>query len=174
MAVRANQGSVTTTSTRGHAVTRQTTIAKEDEGKMYSSASTSGKVYLKRVTTVVTDKRKKRNPVKYPSYSHFVSRSKKRSALILSTPELRKLSRLGGKMSVSGFHHQAKANPQAWPYQCSRPLFKTCWLYRTVNIRSLAAAAHQLRIMWASLRWDDMVVSFMSLLCLYFNSLHGS
>lgn len=43
-----------------------------------------------------------------------------------------------------------------WPYQCPRPLFKTCWLYRTVGLKSLAAAALQLRILWACLRWDDM------------------
>jgi len=52
----------------------------------------------------------------------------------------------------------SQANQQVWPYPCSRPLFKTCWLYRTVNLRSLAAAALQLRIMWACLRWDDMQV----------------
>ncbi|KAE8752789.1 hypothetical protein FOCC_FOCC000527 [Frankliniella occidentalis] len=157
MAVRANQGVVSGTATRAHTSVRQTVVSREDEGKMYSTTTTFGKVYLKKIATVPGDRRKKRNPVKYPSYSHFASRSKKRSALILSQPELKKLARLGGKMSVSGFHHQAKANPQAWPYPCSRPLFKTCWLYRTVNIRSLAAASLQLRTLWASLRWDDMV-----------------
>ena len=161
MAVRANQAGVT--STRGHSSIRQTTVCKEDEGKMYSTTSTSGKVYLKRTTTVPGDRRRKRAPVKYPQCSTFQTRSKKRSALVLSQHELRRLARLGGKMSVSGFHHQAKANPQAWPYPCSRPLFKTCWLFRTVNIRSLAAAALQLRIMWASLRWDDMMVSISQL-----------
>ena len=157
MAVRANQSGSTTTTTRGHSTTRQTTVCKEDEGKMYSTTSTSGKVYLKRTTAVVGDRRKKRAPVKYPQCSTYQTRSKKRSALVLPQHELRRLARLGGKMSVAGFHHLAKANPQAWPYPCSRPLFKTCWLYRTVNIRSLAAAAHQLRVMWASLRWDDMM-----------------
>ncbi|KAJ1519876.1 hypothetical protein ONE63_004117 [Megalurothrips usitatus] len=157
MAVRANQGGVTSSATRGHASIRQTVVTKEEDGKMYSTTTTSGRVYLKRVASIPGDRRKKRTPIKYPSYSSFVTRSKKRSAMVLSSQELRKLSRLGGKMAVHGFHHQAKANPQAWPYPCSRPLFKTCWLYRTVNIRSLAAASLQLRIMWASLRWDDMM-----------------
>lgn len=49
-----------------------------------------------------------------------------------------------------------------WPYPCPRPLFKTCWLYRTVGIKSLAAAALQLRILWACLRWDDMAAKPLS------------
>lgn len=54
-----------------------------------------------------------------------------------------------------------QSNQQAWPYPCSRPLFKTCWLYRTVNFKTIAAASLQLRILWACLRWDDMQVTFL-------------
>lgn len=35
-------------------------------------------------------------------------------------------------------------------------MFRTCWFYRTTGLASLSAAALQLRILWASLRWDDM------------------
>lgn len=52
-----------------------------------------------------------------------------------------------------------QTNNQLWPYPCSRPVFKTCWLYRTVNFKTISAAALQLRIFWACLRWDDMQVS---------------
>lgn len=78
--------------------------------------------------------------------------------MVLPQHEVRKLARYAGRISVSGFHAMAKPNNAVWPYPCSRPLFKTCWLYRTVNLRSLAAASLQLRIMWACLRWDDMQV----------------
>ncbi|CAB0041624.1 unnamed protein product [Trichogramma brassicae] len=54
------------------------------------------------------------------------------------------------------------ANPSVWPYPCPRPLFKTCWLYRTVGLRSLAAAALQLRILWSCIRWDDVNTKPMS------------
>ncbi|KAK7791905.1 hypothetical protein R5R35_005426 [Gryllus longicercus] len=126
--------------------------------RMYSTTDTRGKVYLKKVSASLADRRKKRTPVKYPLCSTFQTRSKKRNMLILPQHELRKLARLGGRLSILGYNHQAKANHQVWPYPCSRPLFKTCWLYRTVNLRSLAAAALQLRILWTCLRWDDMQV----------------
>lgn len=60
--------------------------------------------------------------------------------------------------NFQGFHHLAKTNHQVWPYPCSRPLFKTSWLFRTVTLKSLAAVALQLRVLWACLRWDDMLV----------------
>lgn len=128
------------------------------EQRVYSTTCTKGRLYLKKVAVSVADRRKKRTPVKYPLCSTFQTRSKRRNMLILPQHELRRLARLGGRMAVNGYHHLAKPNQQVWPYQCSRPLFKTCWLYRTVNLRSLAAAALQLRIIWACLRWDDMQV----------------
>lgn len=128
--------------------------------KIYTATSTQGKVYLKKMA--LTDRKKKRTPVKYPLCSTFCTKNKHRSILLLPQHELRKLSRLGGRMPVQGFHHQAKANLSVWPYPCPRPLFKTCWLYRTVGLKSLAAAAIQLRILWACLRWDDMVAKPLS------------
>ncbi|XP_046404076.1 nucleosome-remodeling factor subunit NURF301 isoform X3 [Ischnura elegans] len=110
---------------------------------------------------------KKRVPVKYPLVSNFMAKSgrkisstimRKRSVLILPKHEQRRLARKGGGHFVPGFHSAAKANLQVWPYPCPRPLFKTCWLFKTSCAPSLAAAALQLKILWACLRWDDMQV----------------
>ncbi|XP_032667402.1 nucleosome-remodeling factor subunit NURF301 isoform X2 [Odontomachus brunneus] len=128
--------------------------------KIYTATSTQGKVYLKKMA--ISDRKKKRTPVKYPLCSTFCTKNKHRSILLLPQHELRKLSRLGGRAPVQGFHHQAKANLSVWPYPCPRPLFKTCWLYRTVGLKSLAAAAIQLRVLWACLRWDDMAAKPLS------------
>lgn len=126
--------------------------------RIYSTTITSGKIYLKKLITNAIDRRKKKNPVKYPRCSNFTSRHGKHSLMILPKNELRKLARNGGKLPVSGFHHMAKSNSLAWPYPNSRPLFKTCWLYRTTTIQSIPAISLQLRILWACLRWDDMQV----------------
>ncbi|XP_046429162.1 nucleosome-remodeling factor subunit NURF301 isoform X3 [Neodiprion fabricii] len=145
---------------RGRTVHRSAITAREltadGTERVYSATSTEGKLYLKKVSISLADRRKKRTPVKYPLCSTFSTRNKHRSILVLPQHELRKLSRLGGRTPVQGFHHIAKANMAVWPYPCPRPLFKTCWLYRTVGLKSLAAAAIQLRILWACLRWDDM------------------
>lgn len=124
--------------------------------RVYSTENPCGKVYLKRVQTSAVEKKKKRTPVKYPPCSTFHTRSKAKTIMVLPHHELRKLSRQAGHCMMSGFSHSAKPNQSVWPYPCGRPLFKTCWLYRTVNLKWLASAALQLRIMWACLRWDDM------------------
>ncbi|XP_043274049.1 nucleosome-remodeling factor subunit NURF301 isoform X2 [Venturia canescens] len=150
---------LTVVNRRGRTVQRSTTAKElnpDGSTKIYSTVSTEGKVYLKKVAISLADRRKKRTPVKYPLCSTFATKNKQRSILLLPQHELRKLSRLGGRTPVTGFHHMAKANMSVWPYPCPRPLFKTCWLYRTVGLKSLAAAALQLRVLWACLRWDDM------------------
>ncbi|XP_006608523.1 nucleosome-remodeling factor subunit NURF301 isoform X2 [Apis dorsata] len=150
---------------RGRTVQRST-MAKELNAdgteRIYSTTSTEGKVYLKKVAISFADRKKKRTPVKYPLCSTFCTKNKHRSILVLPQHELRKLARVGGRIQVQGFHQMAKANMSVWPYPCPRPLFKTCWLYRTVGIKSLAAAALQLRILWACLRWDDMAAKPLS------------
>lgn len=140
---------------------REDKLVKEEKAedgliRIYSADSPRGKIYLKRVQTSALDKKKKRTPVKYPLCSTFHTRSKAKTLMVLPHHELRKISRQAGHSTVSGFSHSAKPNQAVWPYPCARPLFKTCWLYRTVNLQWLASAALQLRIMWACLRWDDM------------------
>ncbi|KAI8124900.1 Nucleosome-remodeling factor subunit NURF301 [Lucilia cuprina] len=94
---------------------------------------------------------------KFPLISSFLTHKLKKSLFVLPRYELMRIARVGGKIPASGFHHLAKNNPLVWPYQCSRPLFKTCWSYRTSNVTTLSAIALQLRILWCCLRWDDMI-----------------
>ncbi|XP_015431575.1 PREDICTED: nucleosome-remodeling factor subunit NURF301 [Dufourea novaeangliae] len=164
--VKTSTGQKTTIVNRRGRTVQRSTVAKELNAdgteRVYSATSAEGKVYLKKVSISLADRKKKRTPVKYPLCSTFCTKTKHRSILLLPQHELRKLSRVGGRMPVQGFHHVAKANMSVWPYPCPRPLFKTCWLYRTVGIKSLAAAALQLRILWACLRWDDMATKPLS------------
>ncbi|EDW92692.2 uncharacterized protein Dyak_GE21036, isoform E [Drosophila yakuba] len=134
--------------------------------RVYSSSSPRGRVYLLNDAAklyeqaVKTEDKstisKKPSYSRYPLISNFLTHKKKRSLLVLPRFELLKLARLGGKTSTNGFHHAAKNNT-IWQYQCSRPLFRTCWSYRTSNATSLSSLALQLRILWSCLRWDDMI-----------------
>lgn len=132
--------------------------ASDGTVKIYSSTNSAAKVYLKKVSNLMIDKRKKRTPVKYPLCSTFHTRSKAKSIMVLASHELRKLARHAGKLQVNGFNHNSKPNTSVWPYPCSRPIFKTCWLYRTINLNSLSAVSLQVRILWACVRWDDMAM----------------
>ncbi|XP_037722517.1 nucleosome-remodeling factor subunit NURF301 isoform X3 [Drosophila subpulchrella] len=134
--------------------------------RVYSSNSPRGRVYLLNDAAklyeqaVKTEDKatiyKKPSYSRYPLISNFLTHKKKRSLLVLPRYELLKLARLGGKTSTNGFHHAAKNNT-IWQYQCSRPLFRTCWSYRTSSTTSLSSLALQLRILWSCLRWDDMI-----------------
>ncbi|CAH1170436.1 unnamed protein product [Phaedon cochleariae] len=130
--------------------------AADGTERVYSTISTEGKVVLKKIPSAMDMKRKKRQILKYPACSTFKIRKNVSSLLVLPRHETRKLARNAGRIHILGFHALAKPNNSIWPYPCSRPLFKTCWIYRTVNLRSLSSAALQLKIMWACLRWDDM------------------
>nr|CAI5851603.1 unnamed protein product [Callosobruchus analis] len=136
--------------------TIKTERAEDGTERIYSTVSTEGKVFLKKIPTAVDARRKKRQIVKYPACSSFSARKGCTSLLVLPKHETRKLARNAGRLQITGFHHLAKPNNSVWPYPCARPLFKTCWVYRTVNLKSLASAALQLKILWACLRWDDM------------------
>ncbi|KAG5899121.1 hypothetical protein JTB14_021623 [Gonioctena quinquepunctata] len=134
----------------------KTEHAEDGTERVYSTQSTEGKVVLKKLPTTLDIKRKRRQVVKYPACSTFRTRNNCSSLLVLPRHETRKLARNAGRIHTLGFHPLAKANNCVWPYPCSRPLFKTCWIYRTVNLKSLSNAAIQLKILWACLRWDDM------------------
>lgn len=136
--------------------------APDGSERIYSTTLTNSKVYLVKIPNHDHDPLKpiKREatlaPLKYPPTHNFLTKKGFRSILVLQNYELRKLARVGGKMAVGGFNPLSKSNTSVWPYPCSRPFFKTCWLFRTLNARSLATVAQQLRILWACLRWDDM------------------
>ncbi|GFR88529.1 nucleosome-remodeling factor subunit BPTF-like, partial [Elysia marginata] len=93
-----------------------------------------------------------------PAVHKFETISKKRSVLILERHELRKMARVGSKRESAMFNYNCKMNPVHWPYPCPRPVFRTAWRYRTMNLQSLSAAALQLRILWSCIKWDDMAV----------------
>ncbi|XP_054160935.1 nucleosome-remodeling factor subunit BPTF-like [Oppia nitens] len=84
-------------------------------------------------------------------------KGKRKSILILPQFELKRLARSGALREVSGFSYSAKTNPSIWPYgQTPRPIFRTSWLYRNQKIDSLHGVSTQLRVLWASIRWDDL------------------
>ncbi|XP_064211217.1 nucleosome-remodeling factor subunit NURF301 isoform X2 [Tribolium castaneum] len=136
--------------------TVKTEHAEDGTERIYSTVSTEGKIYLNRVPNHVETKRKKRQVIKYPVCSTYRTKKCKSSLLVLPQHEVRKLARHAGRIHINGYHALAKPNNSVWPYPCARPLFKTCWVYRTGIVRSLAAVALQLRILWSCLRWDDM------------------
>ncbi|XP_022247065.1 LOW QUALITY PROTEIN: nucleosome-remodeling factor subunit BPTF-like [Limulus polyphemus] len=122
-----------------------------------SDGTTAGKVYLSKLSKS-TKKTRKMVKSSLPScYKFKTTIGKKHSILVIPTHELRKLSRHCGMKEVSGFNYVAKTNQYIWPYGiCPRPIFKICWRYRTKTISSIHAAALQLRVLWCSLRWDDI------------------
>lgn len=135
-------------------------VAPDGTERVYSAVSARGRVYLSRIILDGTHKLIKRQsklmPAKYPDLCSFLTKKATLNLMVLRRHEALKLARTGGKYATAGFHHLAKNNPAVWPYPCSRPLFKTCWQFRTMNVKTLAAVALQLRILWCCLRWDDM------------------
>ena len=87
---------------------------------------------------------------------------KKKSIFVLPKYELKKLSRTGALREVSGFSYAGKFNKYLWPYGIApRPLFRYCWRWRNVlpdNLHNLNIVSHQLRALWACIRWDDMQI----------------
>lgn len=132
-------------------------VENVDNAKKSILDSTSGRTYLAKITKVTKQKKKPGRGV-LPTSGRFTTKSNKQSLLVLPRHELRRLARRGGNREVSGFSSSAKPNPQVWPYPCPRPVFRTCWRYRTCSVRSIHAAALQLRVLWACLRWDDMAM----------------
>lgn len=128
--------------------------------RIYTTTSTKGKIYLNKAITDKKSTIKTKVAVgalKYPVIGNYLTRSGIRSLMTVQRHELVKLARNCGKAAtVSGFHQLSKANMSVWPYPCSRPLFKMCWIFRTMNVHTLSALALQLRIIWCCLKWDDM------------------
>ncbi|XP_015374966.1 PREDICTED: nucleosome-remodeling factor subunit NURF301-like isoform X3 [Diuraphis noxia] len=127
-----------------------------DDGRVYSTDDTRKKIYLKKLLSNNVPVKKKAEKIKYPPTSRFYTRSNRCSLLVLPKHELRKLARHGGHDIVNGFNPNSKTNNAIWPYPCPRPYFKTCWLYRTIMFNTISAAALQLRILWACLKWDEL------------------
>lgn len=144
---------------------KETEIKKEFDAdgneKIYSAIATAGKMYLKKSETIALPPPPAPNatPVgtlKYPTVTTGNTLKNLRSILMLSKHELEKCARRAGKYYPIGFNHQAKNNNSVWPYPCSRPFFRTCWVYRTLGVNTFASLGLQIRILWTCLRWDDM------------------
>ncbi|RWS27535.1 nucleosome-remodeling factor subunit BPTF-like protein, partial [Leptotrombidium deliense] len=85
------------------------------------------------------------------------NKSQKKSIFLLPRFELKKLARNAALREVAGFSYTAKLNLSYWKYnQTPRPLFRTCWLWRCITLKSLSGVALQLRLLWSCLRWDDL------------------
>ncbi|VDK48240.1 unnamed protein product [Cylicostephanus goldi] len=98
-------------------------------------------------------------PWPLPEVNNFVARGTKRTSIfVIPQVTLRKLAKTAGRRAiyVPSFSATAKGNLQYWNYPTSRPCFDLCWRWLTANCASLQAVALQLRILWASIRWQDM------------------
>lgn len=126
--------------------------------RIYTTTSTKGRIYLNKAITdkKSSNKAKVVGALKYPVIGNYLTRSGIRSLMTIQRHELNRLARNSGRATLAGFNQLSKANMSVWPYPCSRPLFKTCWVFRTMNVHSLSALALQLRIVWCCLKWDDM------------------
>ena len=142
---------------RGGKIKLTPTFMKEIETKLSSIGRTQEKVSLTKFAR--SNRTKGRLLLKrgsLPPGHKFLTSHSKRSLFTLEKFELRKLARRSGKRETPGFNYQCKMNNVHWCYPCPRPVFKTSWRYRTQKIKNLAAAALQLRILWSSLKWDEM------------------
>lgn len=136
----------------------------EGKEKIYSVTSTAGKIYLKKPEKMqaiapapsVVDPQQSNIISKYPAVTTYTTVKNTKSILILPKYEINRIARRAGKYWTTQFNHQAKNNNSVWPYPCSRPFFKTCWIYRTFCANTFSALGLQLRILWTCLRWDDM------------------
>lgn len=119
---------------------------------------TTDKIQLARFTKTGNKKGKTIKKGSLPVCQKFQTGSGKKSIFVLEKCELRRLARKAGHKEAAGFNYNCKMNHVNWPYPCPRPIFKTGWRYRTQILKTLAAAGLQLRLLWASIRWDDMAV----------------
>lgn len=151
-----------------------------EEKRQYTLEGTTHKVYMKKLPeclTVIpssqaaggigaaqlhTSKKKPKTPaIKYPQASSFrYASSKKPSILVLPGYELKRLARSAGRQFTPfGFFQNQKSGSWGWSLPCGRPVFRTAWQFKTAHASTLATACMQLRILYASIRWDDILVS---------------
>ncbi|XP_055083556.1 nucleosome-remodeling factor subunit BPTF-like isoform X3 [Periophthalmus magnuspinnatus] len=117
-------------------------------------SSTKGRVRLLKFSRT----KKTRSDTALPSYRKFVTKSNRKSIFVLPFDDLKVLARRGGFREVQLFSYNAKPAPDIWPYPSPRPTFGITWRYRLQTVRSMAGVSLMLRLLWASLRWDDMAV----------------
>ncbi|XP_051014885.1 nucleosome-remodeling factor subunit BPTF isoform X4 [Acomys russatus] len=140
---------VTTTVTDSLTTAGSTLVTSMTVSKEYS---TKDKVKLMKFSRP----KKTRSGTALPSYRKFVTKSSKKSIFVLPNDDLKKLARKGGIREVPYFNYNAKPALDIWPYPSPRPTFGITWRYRLQTVKSLAGVSLMLRLLWASLRWDDM------------------
>nr|XP_045014503.1 nucleosome-remodeling factor subunit BPTF isoform X2 [Jaculus jaculus] len=140
---------VTTTVTDSLTTAGGTLVTSMTVSKEYS---TRDRVKL----TKFSRPKKTRSGTALPSYRKFVTKSSKKSIFVLPNDDLKKLARKGGIREVPYFNYNAKPALDIWPYPSPRPTFGITWRYRLQTVKSLAGVSLMLRLLWASLRWDDM------------------
>ncbi|MBN3277474.1 BPTF factor, partial [Polyodon spathula] len=146
-----NKTTVTTTLTDSATGPSGTSVTTMTVSKEYS---TKDRVRLMKFSRT----KKMRSGTALPSYRKFITKSSKKSIFVLPNDDLRKLSRRGGIREVPVFNYNAKPALDIWPYPSPRPTFGITWRYRLQTVKSLAGVSLMLRLLWASLRWDDMGV----------------
>ncbi len=128
------------------------------ESKLATIGNTKNKVTLFKTTARGGRGAKGKGKPKsnLPCCLKFTTRSCIRNLFLLDKIDLKQAARRQGKREVTGFKYDCKMNNVSWPYPCPRPQFRTAWRYRTQTLKTIAAAALQLRILWAAIRWDDL------------------
>ncbi|KAE8577384.1 hypothetical protein XENTR_v10004559 [Xenopus tropicalis] len=149
-------------SVKEHSKATVTTTVKDSlttaAGTILSSVTVSKEYSTKDKVKLIkfTRPKKMRSGTALPSYRKFVTKSNKKSIFVLPNDELKRLCRKGGIREVPGFNYNAKPVQDIWPYPSPRPTFGITWRYRLQTVKSLAGVSLMLRLLWASLRWDDM------------------
>nr|CAB3226119.1 nucleosome-remodeling factor subunit NURF301 [Phallusia mammillata] len=108
--------------------------------------------------------KKKGNEIKMPlPWKFSYGKGRRKNIFRLPFPCIRNLAQRGGvAWNPTGFHVTPKwpsGIELFWPYPCPRPTIGTVWRYKVQNAGTLAAIAHLLRVLWHSMRWDDIVTS---------------
>nr|XP_019939676.1 PREDICTED: nucleosome-remodeling factor subunit BPTF isoform X5 [Paralichthys olivaceus] len=140
--------SKSTTDSDGKTLVTSVAVSQED------SSSTKDHVRLLKFSRT----KKTRSGTALPSYRKFVTKSNRKSIFVLPHDNLKVLARRGGFREVPVFSYNAKPALDIWPYPSPRPTFGITWRYRLQTVKSLAGVSLMLRLLWASLRWDDMAV----------------
>ncbi|XP_062243495.1 nucleosome-remodeling factor subunit BPTF-like isoform X5 [Platichthys flesus] len=140
--------SKSTTDTNGKTSVTSVAVSQED------SASTKNHVRLLKFSRT----KKTRSGTALPSYRKFVTKSSRKSIFVLPYDNLKVLARRGGFRELPLFSYNAKPALDIWPYPSPRPTFGITWRYRLQTVKCLAGVSLMLRLLWASLRWDDMAV----------------
>ncbi|CAB3404469.1 unnamed protein product [Caenorhabditis bovis] len=96
-------------------------------------------------------------PWPIPQVHRFESKGN-RNIFVVEPKILRKLICTAGRehVYIPGFSSNSKTNFAVWNYPAPRPCFDLSWRWNTLNARSLHAVALQLKILWLSIRWQDM------------------